>query len=244
MKIVYFHGWNGIYDENRAKILGKFGDEVYYPNINYQHDKNLIHSYSGDLSKGDAPTLIVGSSLGGYLAFHVSNIIRCPSLIINPSFFLKNGSELRPNFSLMENYDKQIIISGKDEEIDVKRVLKFLKEVGYDSQINIYSELSHHVPLDIFENIFIEFREKYKNFVFEKPRDEKKSCCASFPSLRKRKKNIEPPHLDRQQEHRVYGIPANNDEWQNDIELTTSTRLSEAPVNNPPPVELPDWEGN
>jgi hypothetical protein len=75
----------------------------------------------------------------------------------------------------MECFDKQIIISEKDNEIDVKRVLKFLKESGYDSQINLYGDLGHHIPLDIFENIFTEFREKYKDFTFEKPTEEKYS---------------------------------------------------------------------
>jgi len=242
MRIVYFHGWNGIFDENRAKILAKFGDEVYYPNINYQIDRNLINMYYSDLSNGN-PTLIVGSSLGGYLAHYVSNLMRCPSLIMNPSFFMKNGAELRSGISCMECFDKQIIISGKDNEIDVKRVLKFLKESGYDSQINLCRDLGHHIPLDIFENIFTEFREKYKDFTFEKQDKEK---CSKISKVKTKTTNqavpfpeppIQPFLYYEQDQVRVTRGPDEQDQ----VRVTREV-VREVNDQVEPPLEALPWE--
>jgi len=171
MRIVYFHGWGGHYNEVKAKILAKFGDEVYFPEIDYSNSRNLIQYYYNELC-GNTPQLIVGTSLGGYLGFYVSNLLKCPSLLINPALFLKGGVELRPSTdSMSHNFkEKEIIFSGKDEEIDVKRCIKSLKELGYDEQIKIYDHLTHQILLgdcmffDVFENCFTEFREKYKDF--------------------------------------------------------------------------------
>ena len=165
MRIVYFHGWGGHYNEVKAKILAKFGDEVYFPEIDYSNSRNLIQYYYNELC-GNTPQLIVGTSLGGYLGFYVSNLLKCPSLLINPALFLKGGVELRPSTdSMSHNFkEKEIIFSGKDEEIDVKRCIKSLKELGYDKQIKIYDHLTHQIPIDVFENCFTEFREKYKDF--------------------------------------------------------------------------------
>jgi predicted esterase YcpF (UPF0227 family) len=171
--IVYFHGWGHAYNEAKAKILGKFNDEVYYPNIDYQNNRNLIHQYVNEIHSG-RPTLLVGTSMGAYLAYHISNVLRCPALIINPTFFYKSGAEFRPSSSYLHNVDmnKDIILSGKDEELDHKRNIKFLKEFGFDNQIKVVDGLTHQIPLDVFENYFSEFREKYKDYKPESKKEE------------------------------------------------------------------------
>lgn len=166
MRIVYFHGWKGNFNEAKYKILSKFGDDVHYPEINYQNSKNLINAFSNEIYGNGVPTLVVGNSLGGYFAYHISNIVRCPALMFNPAFYFKNGGDIRPNLGYSNNPDpqKQFIISLKDEELDVKRTLKFFKECNFEeSMVKIYEDLGHQIPLDVFENDFSEFREKYKN---------------------------------------------------------------------------------
>jgi predicted esterase YcpF (UPF0227 family) len=166
MRVIYFQGWKEIFSDAKYKILLKFGDDVYYPEINYQNSKNLINFFSNDIHGSEIPTLIVGGSLGGYFAYHVSNIICCPALIFNPTFYFKNGGDIRPNVISSSNPDqqKQFIISLKDEYLDVKRTLKFFKECNFDeNKIKIYEDLDHQIPLDVFENDFSEFRENYKN---------------------------------------------------------------------------------
>jgi len=179
MRIAYFHGWGGHFNDAKYKILSKFGDEVYFPDIDYTNHRNLISSYANELFGSNNPTLIVGTSLGGYLGFHISNIVRCPALLINPAFFSKSGGELKPNSNSTNNddYQKQFIFSVKDEEVDVKRCIKMLKDFKYeDAQIKLYPDLTHQIPIDVFENEFSEFREKFKDFKgFEQDKPKKSS---------------------------------------------------------------------
>lgn len=163
MKITYFHGRGESFDETKYKILSKFGDEVLYPDINF-NDKNLISNFSQSIE----PSLIVGSSMGGYIGYHVSNMLSCPALLINPSIFFKSGAEFRPNDNIRIDQRKHFIISQKDEIIDIKRTLKFLNEFNFkDDSIKIHNEL---ISLDVFEKEFNVFREKYINFSNEQTR--------------------------------------------------------------------------
>jgi hypothetical protein len=227
MRIFYFHGWGGRFDEAKHKILSKFGDEVYYPDIDYQNQRNLINAYDneiyGGLNKG-VPTLVVGTSLGGYMGFHISNICRCPALLFNPAFFFKSGAEMRPSGGSMGSDDrnKQFIFSVKDEEIDIKRCVKFLREYKYDdSLIKLYDNLTHQIPLDIFENEFTEFREKYKDFA--NPNIEKKSKPSSSGYIKAKKNRYEPiplrelvgeqPDEPQRVNEPIYYDDPNDDRW-------------------------------
>lgn len=165
MKIVYFQGWGEHFDESKFKIFSKFGDEVFYPEINYQNSRNIINSYVNEICRDDTFSLIVGDSIGAYISFHISNIINRPSLLINPTFFLKNGVDLKPSHrSTGDVYkDKKVILSSKNDEIDFKRTLKFVSSLNLDEEIKIYNDFSQKMPLDILEIEFSEFREKYKD---------------------------------------------------------------------------------
>ena len=182
MRIIYLSGWGSHIDESIHKILSKFGDEVIYPEIDYQNSRNLINAYANLAYNTSKPTLIIGTSLGAYIGYHISNIGQSPALLFNPTLFFKSGGELRPNNS-STGYDylnKQFVFSMKDDEIDLKRTFKYLKEVKYeDENIKIYDDINQ-IPLDIFENEFNSFREKYKDFGLKKEEDFEESLKESI----------------------------------------------------------------
>lgn len=166
MRIVYFKGWGEQFDESIFNILNKFGDDVFMPDFDYQNSANLINAYINEIYNNRKDTIIIGKSLGAYMSYHISNVVCMPSLLFNPTFFFKSGGELKPSGSSSGNEyrDKQFIFTMKDDEIDMKRTFKYLKELKYDDQnIKTYDDLNQ-IPLDVFENEFSSFREKYKNF--------------------------------------------------------------------------------
>lgn len=173
MKIIYLHGWGGTRNDAKLKILSKFGDEVKYPVIEYNKNKNLINTVADWLHNPE--TIIIGSSFGGYIAYYASVYAGKPALLINPSFFLKDGGELRPeNWNHYEK-EKHFIISKKDEILDIRRTLKFLNEIKIsDENVTIYEDLTHRIPLDVFDNAFTEFRNKYFNIYKEEKEKKKK----------------------------------------------------------------------
>lgn len=163
MKIIYFQGWGEKFDEKKFKILSKFGDEILYPNINYENDKNIISNY---VNSDNRYSLIVGNSIGAYMAFYISNLIHRPSLLFNPTFFLKNGTDILPWGDILnhiENKNIKIILSLKDEKLNFKKTLQYLNTLKLNDEIKIYNELYHDIPLDIFEKEFEEFRKRYEN---------------------------------------------------------------------------------
>lgn len=166
MKIIYLHGWGGTSDEAKNNILKKFGDKVECPIIEYNRIKNIINIVSDWLSAPE--TIIIGTSFGGYIAYYASVYTEKPALLINPAFYLKDGGELRPDNCQHSPNHKHFLISKKDEVIDVRKTLKFLNEIKVPVEnVNIYENLTHQIPLDVFDNAFTEFRNESFN-IFQK----------------------------------------------------------------------------
>lgn len=173
MRILYLPEWGEKIEDAKIKILNKFGDDVWCPKIDYIGERNIIYSYAREIQQNGNPTLIIGSSLGGYMAYHMANIVKFPSLLFNPTFYFKNGGEVKRDDGMDEYLEKTIVFSTKSEDIDIKRTVKFLEEYNYKN-IKFYDGLTH-IPLDIFENEFIEFREKHKNIKGTRNENVKKS---------------------------------------------------------------------
>ena len=234
MRIFYLHGWGGHYDENKAKILAKFGDEVYYPTINYQSNRGLISMYANEVYSSSVPTLIVGTSMGGYIGFHIANIVRCPALLINPAFYFRSGGELHPSPNCMANdfLEKEIVFSSKDEEIDTKRSIKYLKDLGYDNQIKIAEGLSHQIPLDVFENLFTEFREKFKDFKGNQ-NDEKKESTEYIEKKEYKLKVQKNRYAEVQPTASIDRAALDQDRDRRTIGITDDERWWEQPASTP-----------
>lgn len=83
MKIAFLHGLEstavGDKRVNRFKDLA----EVYAPEIDYRKDK--IFAEVLENVKEFNPDLIVGSSMGGFFAYHIAAILGIPSILINPA---------------------------------------------------------------------------------------------------------------------------------------------------------------
>lgn len=165
MRIVYLGDWGETKNGIREKILGKFGDEIWSPDVLYTHNRNIISNLADNIHCNNSNSnLIVGCGVGAYIGFYISNMVKVPSLLFNPSFYYKNGSELKSQYDHEQFIEKRIILSALDEIIDNKRVYKFLKELGYDYQIKIFDNLTHDISNDLVDQIFTDFRDKYKTF--------------------------------------------------------------------------------
>lgn len=166
MKIAYICGFGSKLNENKINILNKFGEVIYF-DPNYLKSKDIMYTISKELDnvmeKDDV--LIVGSSLGAYMAFHVSNLLKIPALLFNPTFHFKNGGVLTSNAS-QKRSDKMIILSKQDEILDNKMNSKFLMSMGCECE---EIESGHHISLEDFENCFKKFYAKFGEMKNKKP---------------------------------------------------------------------------
>lgn len=174
MRIVYIPDWGEKIDEHKMKIMSKHGCDLHVMSIDYIN-RNIIQYIEKELFR--CPSLIVGNSLGAYFGFYASNNTEIPALLFNPSFYFRNGGELKSEKRNGEFLNKKIILSTKDEVVDTKRSFKLLRELGYESQIKV---IDNQIDYQSFENFFVDFYMSNIDFKHPMYEQEKKSSKKSY----------------------------------------------------------------
>lgn len=108
IKLVYFHGYGSQFDSSSDKIKQlKVLGEVFGCNIDYTEAASDVIQKAKEYVTEQKPDLVVGTSMGGWLASHIGAILGIPFVAINPA--------LNPFDSLVDHvgrptdyYDKPI----------------------------------------------------------------------------------------------------------------------------------------
>jgi esterase/lipase len=151
MTTLYLHGLNSTNVNDRTRWLSNFGKVVnplmHYRNYpeNYKYLEKLVQKYH--------PDVIVGSSMGGYMAFHLGNYFRIPTILLNPALIMTTIVKL--DNRLWATDAKHYISLGKNDEVippdTTKKLLKYW-QVPYQ----IYEfDIGHETPFEVFEKICI-----------------------------------------------------------------------------------------
>ena len=146
-KILYIHGLGGTPKSDEINKLN--GVKIIAPLLNYKNNNNLFDSMSKIIEKNNIDA-VIGHSIGGYLAYYISEKYGIPCLIFAPSFD-KEDRKFEPepkNIKTKNIKTKRIaVIGSKDDVIKNKKqqTLK-LKQGNYE----IFTEkIGHDIPLDI-----------------------------------------------------------------------------------------------
>jgi predicted esterase YcpF (UPF0227 family) len=85
--VVYFHGYGSSPQSDKVKGLSQHFD-VFAPEIPIQYDvaKAYLHGMLSDYCR-KRDLVLVGTSLGGYWAGVMSNLLALPAVLINPSCY-------------------------------------------------------------------------------------------------------------------------------------------------------------
>lgn len=152
MKILYIHGLNGSLSPEKRALLEPYG-EVFAPAIDYQSDAHAIASISTAF-KAQSISVVIGSSMGGFTGYYVSNIMQCPALLFNPALAQRSVPQTIPEIKNNTSPFKQIVIGTQDDVVNPKQTLKFLSDTLIDHpeyKIHIHNHLAHRIPLEVFE---------------------------------------------------------------------------------------------
>jgi esterase/lipase len=153
MKVLYIHGYQSSPAEAKVNILKNEFDEVFAPFIDWDNDEtrpNLFNEFV-ELIKREEITHVIGSSMGGQMAFHLATFCNIKGLCFNPAFGYR-FSDL--NLSLNKDFTSEIFITlGINDDVIPNLVsLDFLYENDIKSKVSIeYLEMGHQVNTDIFE---------------------------------------------------------------------------------------------
>ena len=147
-KIIYLHGLESEAGGPKVSFLAEKG-MVYAPAMNYE-SLNL-HEFILTLGM---PDLIIGSSMGGYVADVIGSRLGVDVLLFNPA--LHNRTVIK---EFNEDYGsqpyKRTIVLGTEDHVINPEVTKSLWSVH--DNVTIHDEIEgmgHRTPLDVFINMY------------------------------------------------------------------------------------------
>ncbi|WP_310991485.1 YqiA/YcfP family alpha/beta fold hydrolase [Aequorivita marina] len=161
MNILYLHGLDSSLNNDKRKILEKYG-EVYAPQIDYRADSNSIATLLSKIENMVINT-IIGSTMGGFAGYYIADALQIPALLFNPALAYRSVPQEIPSIKNSHSNFKHIVLGAKDETIDPKSTLAFLsKSIGIDNyNINIRQDLAHRIPANIFKEEVKAFFKEY-----------------------------------------------------------------------------------
>lgn len=153
--VLYIHGFESSPTPAKTSALADLGCTVIAPQIHYKESrgtyerlKKLIEYFQVDW--------IVGSSLGGYTAFWLSQEFKIPALLFNPALpFSKIDPGLVPNPHPI-NFLKQVVFFGlKDTTVDPVATKIWIQSNIPEEGISFieYPENGHQISIEVFKEI-------------------------------------------------------------------------------------------
>lgn len=149
MNILYIHGLDSSLNQSKRAVLADYGD-VFAPDINYREDPHKMQRLIAQF-KNQNIAVVIGSSMGGFMGYHLADAFQVPTLVFNPALAYSSVPQEIVVKDQSSNL-KQIVLGAQDETVNPTSTLKFLAEnigvTNYD--IRIRQDLAHQIPLEIF----------------------------------------------------------------------------------------------
>ena len=147
-KIVYLHGLESESGGPKVSFLAEKG-MVYAPNMDYV----TLDLQEFILTLG-MPDLIIGSSIGGYVADIIGSQLGVDVLLFNPA--LHNRTVIKEfNVDYGSQKYKRTIVLGTEDNVINPEITKKLWPVHHNEAIFDEVEcMGHRTPLDVFINMY------------------------------------------------------------------------------------------
>ena len=151
MNILYLHGLVGSLSQPKRSILEQYG-AVYAPQLDYRNEPNCMRLIYEQFKDHNIDRLI-GSSMGGYMGYYLSNALDCKALLFNPALAARPVEQEPMNFNPPTTQTKTLVLGAEDTEVPPKQTLQFLSKQALcaDYHIIIQRGLAHRIPITIFE---------------------------------------------------------------------------------------------
>ena len=151
MKILFLHGLESTNQSSKVDFMRALGHDVHAEYMDY---RKVLDLYSKTLNSiiDFNPDLIVGSSMGGYFAFHLGTHYKTNLLLLNPALpnrtfdppILPDGNEKSKIWAL---------VGENDIEVDPIANEEILKRAGAKVSLGDHE---HRTPKEVFEPFFKE----------------------------------------------------------------------------------------
>ena len=145
-KILYLHGLESEPGGTKVSFLSSKG-MVYAPAMNYES----LNLHEFILTLG-IPDLIIGSSMGGYVADVIGSRLGVDVLLFNPAL---HNREIAVNHEYYNNpYKRTIVLGTEDNVINPELTKKLWSILGNEAEYDEIEGMGHRTPLDVFINMY------------------------------------------------------------------------------------------
>jgi len=149
MTSLYLHGLNSTNLNDRTDWLQQFG-KVIHPLLPY-HNYPETFRYLEKLIQRYKPEVIIGSSMGGYFAFHLGNYYRIPTILLNPALIMT--TLVKPHNRLLATDAKHFVSLGIHDNIIPPHTTKALLRYWQVPHQIIEFSGGHETDFETFKNI-------------------------------------------------------------------------------------------
>lgn len=149
-KTLYIHGLDGFLSDEKRTILSKY-TQVVAPIMEFRTNPGAYYDLLS-IAKEEKVDIIIGTSMGGCMAYHLSLYLNVPALLFNPALpFRSVGIDLPAQDKVRSSY-LRVIIGGQDDIIDpIQNVAWLATHEKGDMDIRWRNTLGHRIPTDVFE---------------------------------------------------------------------------------------------
>ena len=149
-KIVYLHGLESEPGGSKVSFLAEKG-MVYAPAMDYETLD--LHEFIYTLGM---PDLIIGSSMGGYIADIIGSQLGVDVLLFNPALHSRNIDFDFDNGVGYggEDYKRTIILGTEDSVINPEMTKKLWPLYDNEAIFDEIEGMGHRTPLDVFINMY------------------------------------------------------------------------------------------
>ena len=156
MKTLYIHGLDSHPVPEKLEILKDSGLDVVALHIDYRKENRVYKKLKSTIQK-EQVAFIVGSSMGGFLAYWLAEDLGLPCLLFNPA--MSYMDELMPHLPEINNRlcpARFVVIGAHDESVDPQKNTQFFRSVERPSchqRVVVCEWLAHQIDFNTFEEM-------------------------------------------------------------------------------------------
>jgi uncharacterized protein len=157
-KVLYLHGLESKQGGPKVDFLANEFC-VHAPAMNYENP--MLQNEVEFMMRQFDPDIIIGSSMGGYVADILAQKYGKPAILFNPALhnrMFEPKIEYPIEGEQADLQERKIVVIGKDDDIIPPYITKIMLKNEFYYEV-VLEEMGHRTPL----NIFIDTINKYKN---------------------------------------------------------------------------------
>ncbi len=164
-KFLYLHGLDSKPNPEKIGFVeNQFGLEAVAPKLDYykHFDTTHIYDFLAETIDRKRIRMIIGSSMGGYFGFYLSEAKNIPAFLLNPALTIRS-IQIPVRKPIFSNSRKFVLLGERDDVIPHKDTIEFLESNGYTETNFVIKSIGHAVTGEEFAEFM---RETYDPSIF------------------------------------------------------------------------------